>query len=375
MEKDNGQEAKIPDLWTMAALLRICPGDVKEQMQMRLDEIGEKYDILKEKILGWTANRVETEGDDGGARPMDIGKVEEKESEDDWWTNAVESESLCHNCGGLGHYARNCPKGGGKGGGKSKGYQKGKGDFAKGGYGKGFGGGGKGFGGKGYGGGGKGFGGGGKGFGYQGLCFNCGKIGHKAAECRGGKGGGKSWWANGVDEQEEEEGEEADCGGVFMIGCVDCDSSKGRNYWKSMEPNKTPVRETEEFWECIEYDDEFHECIQKTPEEAMVVYLLKERKEEVRNKAAEEEIELVQAAEEMVEGIVLTGGKREVVQRMVDLVSAEKWKTKKSKTRNQRKIFLGRCNNRNRRAAEISGRLEPRESNQGGNHWAEGLMF
>ena len=32
----------------MSALLEICPKDVKEQMMMRLDEIGENYENLKE---------------------------------------------------------------------------------------------------------------------------------------------------------------------------------------------------------------------------------------------------------------------------------------------------------------------------------------
>ena len=61
MMTELGADMKVPDLWRMAALLEICPKDVREQMHMRLDEVGESYDRLKEKILGWTANRVESE--------------------------------------------------------------------------------------------------------------------------------------------------------------------------------------------------------------------------------------------------------------------------------------------------------------------------
>ena len=37
-----GQDAKIPDFWKKSALLEICPKVVKDQMMMRLDEIGER---------------------------------------------------------------------------------------------------------------------------------------------------------------------------------------------------------------------------------------------------------------------------------------------------------------------------------------------
>ena len=40
-------DAKIPDLWRVSPLLEICPKDVKEQMVMRLDEIGENYEELQ----------------------------------------------------------------------------------------------------------------------------------------------------------------------------------------------------------------------------------------------------------------------------------------------------------------------------------------
>ena len=35
---------RSPNLWRMSALLDICPKDVKEQMLLRLDEVGENYD-------------------------------------------------------------------------------------------------------------------------------------------------------------------------------------------------------------------------------------------------------------------------------------------------------------------------------------------
>ena len=41
MMSELGRGAKIPDLWRMSALLEFCPTDVKEQMMMRVDEIGE----------------------------------------------------------------------------------------------------------------------------------------------------------------------------------------------------------------------------------------------------------------------------------------------------------------------------------------------
>ena len=42
MVSELGEGVKIPDLWRMSALLEICPMDVKEQMLLRLDEVGER---------------------------------------------------------------------------------------------------------------------------------------------------------------------------------------------------------------------------------------------------------------------------------------------------------------------------------------------
>ena len=57
MMSELGGDAKIPDLWRMSALLEICPRDVKEQMLLRLDEIGENYENLKAKVISYTTNK------------------------------------------------------------------------------------------------------------------------------------------------------------------------------------------------------------------------------------------------------------------------------------------------------------------------------
>ena len=51
----------------------------------------------------------------------------------------------------------------------------------------------------------------GKGKGYQGTCWKCGKVGHKALECR----------SQGINNVEEEQGDEVELGGVWMVAAID----------------------------------------------------------------------------------------------------------------------------------------------------------
>ena len=60
-------------------------------------------------------------------------------------------------------------------------------------------------------------GGKGKGFGYQGTCFKCGIVGHKANEC--------DWWVQSAEEEgtvpKNEDGKKEEVGGVWEVSGVD----------------------------------------------------------------------------------------------------------------------------------------------------------
>ena len=49
MMTEPGGDAKIPDLCRRSALLEMYPKDVKDQMLMRLDEIGENNEISRRR--------------------------------------------------------------------------------------------------------------------------------------------------------------------------------------------------------------------------------------------------------------------------------------------------------------------------------------
>ena len=48
-----GQDARITDSWRMWGLFCICPKEVKEQMKMRVDEIGENYETFRAKVVSY----------------------------------------------------------------------------------------------------------------------------------------------------------------------------------------------------------------------------------------------------------------------------------------------------------------------------------
>jgi hypothetical protein len=189
------------------------------------------HENVMAKVNTWVSNRVAMEG-----VPMDVGQVNEEAGDwwnDEWDVDAVAAWTQCHGCRGYGHVARDCPfrkgkgkgdKGGGKGiynkgGGKGI-YNKGggKGIYNKGGgksdYNKG-----KGKDWFGKGGGKNDYAGKGKG-GYQGVCWSCNRVGHKAWECRAGVNEVENnvEATNGLEKPVEEV---SVGGGVWVIGAVE----------------------------------------------------------------------------------------------------------------------------------------------------------
>ena len=213
MMAEHPSGTKIPDTWRMGALMQLCPKEVADAMDTRWDEIGENYEALKQKVIAWATNKVEkTAG--GGVVPMEVGGMMDGQEwmecpmhsplnnsmfgQEEYVEGAVYASTKCYECGGYGHMARDCAnKAKGKGGGKSawslkgKDGEKGKGGGKTGGKAAGAGGFAKGSGASPWEGkgetqwwmqkGGKGLKG--KGKGYQGTCWRCWQVGHKAAEC------------------------------------------------------------------------------------------------------------------------------------------------------------------------------------------------
>ena len=92
MTSELGGDAKIFELLRMSALLEICPKDVKEQMLMRLDEIGENYENLKAKVVSYTSNKAEqSRGQKETAVLMEFDYVSGSEmSEEEEWDDVDE---------------------------------------------------------------------------------------------------------------------------------------------------------------------------------------------------------------------------------------------------------------------------------------------
>ena len=175
VEHDIELEEKIQ----VAILTSLCPGDVQDLIFQWADDKA-KYNDIKDKIVALAQNRAAM----SRPTPMEVDQVKEEsgENEEEYEVEIDYVGETCRRCGGMGHYARECPtpkgkgtggKGDGKGWGKSS-SKGGQGYYGKGAHKGGYKGDGKGRE--------DGKGRGGKGP-FSGVCWNCQQAGHRAWEC------------------------------------------------------------------------------------------------------------------------------------------------------------------------------------------------
>ena len=206
-ELERTEGVRLPDMVKMAALTELCPPDIRDLIFQTVDS-GLTFDTMKEKVISWASNKVASRKE--MPVPMDIGRLKDVQDWDDQtqeeeWHEVGAVGDSCHRCGGVVHYARECPTAKGKGKGKGKGRSKGKGvDGARAERwqwpGKG-----------------KSMGKGESKTGLPGQCYGCSEYGHRVASC-------PKWKTFAIEQNGEVEAQEetVQVASVYWdVGCVE----------------------------------------------------------------------------------------------------------------------------------------------------------
>ena len=85
MMDEQPKETHIPELWRMAALMKMCPKEIEKMIEYSWDAMGEKYIVMRDKVMTWVVDKAE---EMGGPVSMEVDWLEEQGLEDgeaDWW--------------------------------------------------------------------------------------------------------------------------------------------------------------------------------------------------------------------------------------------------------------------------------------------------
>ncbi len=66
----------------MAAMLKLCLKEIQDMVELRWYEVGETYETLKDRVVGWATTKTEKRGGRMSTAGEEVGEEEEG---GEWW--------------------------------------------------------------------------------------------------------------------------------------------------------------------------------------------------------------------------------------------------------------------------------------------------